>query len=78
MRMNLKDGLSQLAIAQQEIVGSQFGNDGFVRAADGDGDGPGSLHHNAFQDGLTAYRSPFDSTILFVFCHNSSKKSKMQ
>ena len=25
MRMNLKDGLSQLAIAQQEIVGGQFG-----------------------------------------------------
>lgn len=29
MRMNLKDGLSQLAIAQQEIVGGQFGNDGW-------------------------------------------------
>ena len=29
MRMNLSDGLSQLAIAQQEIVGSQFGNDGW-------------------------------------------------
>lgn len=29
MRMNLKDGLSQLAIAQQEIVGNQFGNDGW-------------------------------------------------
>ena len=29
MRMNLQDGLSQLAIAQQEIVGGQFGNDGW-------------------------------------------------
>ena len=29
MRMNLQDGLSQLAIAQQEIVGNQFGNDGW-------------------------------------------------
>lgn len=29
LRMNLKDGLSQLAIAQQEIVGGQFGNDGW-------------------------------------------------
>lgn len=29
LRMNLQDGLSQLAIRQQEIVGSQFGNDGW-------------------------------------------------
>lgn len=29
LRMNLQDGLSQLAIAQQEIVGGQFGNDGW-------------------------------------------------
>ena len=29
MRMNLQDGLSQLAIVQQEIVGGQFGNDGW-------------------------------------------------
>ena len=29
MRMNLQDGLSQLAISQQEIVGQQFGNDGW-------------------------------------------------
>lgn len=29
LRMNLQDGLSQLAIAQQEIVGNQFKNDGW-------------------------------------------------
>ena len=29
LRMNLQDGLSQLAITQQEIVGGQFGNDGW-------------------------------------------------
>lgn len=29
LRMNLQDGLSQLAIAQQEIVGGQFKNDGW-------------------------------------------------
>lgn len=29
LRMNLQDGLNQLSIAQQEIVGEQFGNDGW-------------------------------------------------
>lgn len=29
LRMNIKDGLNQLSIAQQQIVGEQFGNDGW-------------------------------------------------
>ena len=29
LRMNLQDGLNQLSIAQQQIVGNQFGNDGW-------------------------------------------------